>query len=85
MRDNHVACERCREELAPTRFQLWRSALGLSVADIAAMLRMTQMTVHRALRGERIGARTAKKLAHLTRLPFELFREGEPSPFARKA
>jgi hypothetical protein len=85
LRDNHVACERCRAELAPTALQRWRAALGMSTADMARFARTTTMTIARALRGEPLGPRTSAKLERLTRIPASHFRAGEPSPFARPA
>jgi methylphosphotriester-DNA--protein-cysteine methyltransferase len=78
------ACQRCRSELSPTHLQAWREAIGMTVEQLAELVRVTPMTVHRALRGEPMGKRTAQRLGRVTGISAELLRAGEPSPFARR-
>lgn len=83
-------CTRCRNGvgdelgLAPTRLHVWRVTLGWSVQEMAEAVGVSPETLARALRGDRVGARTASKLEALTGISREQLRLGEPSPFAAK-
>lgn len=77
-------CTRCRNDYAPTRLAFWRWATGTSVAELSRRTRVTQMTIHRALRGEAMGKRAADAIARVTGIDRDLLMEGQPSPFGRK-
>lgn len=81
MLDGHEVCSKCRAELAPTQFELWRRTLNLTVKEIAQHAGVTPMTIHRTLRGQPCGAVLAAKLSALSSVPAEVLEEGEPSPF----
>lgn len=82
-----LVCTRCRlgdakdPGLAPTELHRWRIAAGLSLVELAEATRVSVPTLARALRGEPVGERTARKLERVTRIPCLHFLEGEPSPF----
>lgn len=81
-------CTRCRNGagdefgLAPTRLHIWRTTLGWSVREMAEALGASVEILSRALRGDPVGKRTAKKLEALTGISHEHFLRGDRSPFA---
>lgn len=83
LREDHLVCEVCRSELAPTKLMMAREGVGWSVDELAEAAGVTTMTVHRALRGERLGKASAKALSKVTGVPIEVLRAGERSPFYR--
>ena len=70
-------CTRCRQELDPTPLALWRSTLGIEVAELAEASGLHVFTIQRALRGEPMGKRAAEALSGLTDIPVSELMGGE--------
>lgn len=84
--EREAICTRCRNGtdteigLAPTRLHRWRTAVGMSVIDLADAADVGRGVLMRALRGDAVAPRIALKLARVTKIPADFFIVGDPPP-----
>lgn len=67
-------CGRCRRELAPTVLDVVLDVLGWTVDELAEASGIARRTLLRAVRGQPVGPRTARRLAELMGVPASSFR-----------
>jgi hypothetical protein len=67
-------CGRCRKEFAATPLDKVLYAIGWTAKEFAEATGLPLRTIVRAAKGERVSVRVARRLAKITKLPFETFR-----------
>lgn len=70
-------CGRCRKQLSPSPLDSVLDAIGVPAKEFAGATGIPLRTIYRAVRGDRMSARVAKKLAEITKLPVTEFRRAE--------